>query len=90
MIGILSRLMLSVNPALKISKSLLRDICDPSCINHSHTLYLLHFYQFCFMLIVLPFFILFLMLFCKEISHIIFVLYYPKEFLNEFMFMNEE
>ena len=30
------------------------------------------------------------MLFCKEISRIIFVLYYPKDFLNEFMFMNEE
>ena len=30
------------------------------------------------------------MLFCKEISPIIFVLYYPKDFLNVFMFMNEE
>ena len=45
-IGILSHLMLSVNPALKISKSLFWDICVPSCINHSHTLYSLYFYQF--------------------------------------------
>ena len=30
------------------------------------------------------------MLFCKEIYPSIFVLYYPKDFLNVFMFMNEE
>ena len=30
------------------------------------------------------------MLFCKEIYPIICVFYYPKDFLNVFMFMNEE
>ena len=90
MIRILTRRMLSVNPALKISESPFWDICAPSCINYSHTLHLLYFLSILFYVNIIIIIILFLMLFCKVIYPIFFLLYYPKDFLNELMFMNEE